>query len=336
MRRYTPIGISATVALLLATSGCERAPEPATVLVDPTSERAISNGRALGSESEPGVHAWRGIPFAEAPVGELRWRAPRPPATWRGDREFLTHGPACVQIATPIMSTGDVEPGSVTGSEDCLTLSVYAPATAENAVPTGPDRRPVMVWIHGGANLIGQNGHYDWSRFVAENDVVVFAVNYRLGPFGWFPTPGPGRERRSPRRLGQLRHPRSGASPRVGARQRRRLRRGRGERHDLWRVGRGPERHQPAPRAPGRGPVPPRHRTERWHLVDPRIRRRELDRRRRARPHLQLTRNSREVARRRRNRRRSRRGEGPRAGPVIDGDGPLPPRCQHRGRHGAP
>ena len=75
--------------------------------------------------------------------------------------------------------------GKNLGSEDCLQLSVYAPGFEPAAVPTANDRLPVMVWIHGGANITGKSATYDWGRFAAKHGVVVAAVNYRLGAFGW-------------------------------------------------------------------------------------------------------------------------------------------------------
>ena len=72
------------------------------------------------------------------------------------------------------------EPGLVIGSEDCLTLDIYAPASARNKA------LPVMVWIHGGGNVWGRSSAYDGSRLAVNEDVIVVVVQYRLGPFGWF------------------------------------------------------------------------------------------------------------------------------------------------------
>jgi len=127
---------------------------------------------------------WRGIPYAQAPVGELRWRAPRALAPWPGTLEALAPGAACVQFPSSLLS--DEDPSQPTGSEDCLTLNVFARPVSPSGIPGGAERRPVMVWIHGGANLTGESGVYDWSRFAVAHDTVVVALNYRLGLFGWF------------------------------------------------------------------------------------------------------------------------------------------------------
>ena len=148
----------------------------ATPAASPKTELTIAQGTLVGSTSEAGdVHAWRGIPFAKPPVGDLRWRAPRRPDAWEGTREALTSGSECMQAG------GD----PVLGSEDCLTLDVFAPA---GALAAG-DPLPVMFWIHGGGNTMGAGDQLDPSRLVAENRVVVVTINYRLGVFGWLSHP---------------------------------------------------------------------------------------------------------------------------------------------------
>jgi para-nitrobenzyl esterase len=136
---------------------------------------------SLGSVA--GTHAWHGIPFAQPPVGALRWRAPRAAEPWSDVREALADAPSCAQ-PEPVLG-GDANPDGSSGSEDCLYLNVFAPAFAPGAVPTGAARRPVLVWIHGGGNSIGDASLYDGGRFAAAHGVVLVAVQYRLGPFGW-------------------------------------------------------------------------------------------------------------------------------------------------------
>lgn len=147
----------------------------------------------VGFASEEGAHAWLGLPFAKPPVGDLRWRAPRPPDAWEGTREALAYGPPCVQFAGPFDDgDGPRKPGS---REDCLYLNVFAPRFAPGDVPGPGGRLPVMVWIHGGGNTIGDATLYDGSRLAASRDVVVVTVHYRLGVFGWLSHPalrGPG------------------------------------------------------------------------------------------------------------------------------------------------
>ena len=173
--------------LWLLVASCARAPEPALHTTDTATLRALPAGSVVGYADATGAHAWRGIPFAKPPVGELRWRAPRPLEPWNGSRVALQPGPPCVQYPMPFVeSNADVGPDGITGSEDCLTLNVFAPPFERAAVPGGAERLPVMVWIHGGANLMGESGTYDWSDFAVKQNVVVIATNYRLGLFGWF------------------------------------------------------------------------------------------------------------------------------------------------------
>ncbi len=140
----------------------------------------------MGLVASRGVHAWRGIPFAEPPVGPLRWRAPRPPEPWDGVREALAFGSACPQIALPGGGWDGAKGGEPTGDEDCLSVNVFAPAFAPDGVPRGRKRRPVFLWIHGGGNSIGDALVYDPSHLVRSHDVIVVTTQYRLGPFGWF------------------------------------------------------------------------------------------------------------------------------------------------------
>lgn len=118
--------------------------------------------------------AFRGIPYAAPPVGELRWKAPQDPEHWEGIREADEFGSSCPQAA------GDFGDGSL--NEDCLYLNVTTPQT--------DGRHPVMVWIHGGAFISGSGAEpgYDATRLVKE-DVVVVTLNYRLGALGFLPHP---------------------------------------------------------------------------------------------------------------------------------------------------
>jgi para-nitrobenzyl esterase len=139
----------------------------------------LDTGVVVGA-SEDGVSAFRGIPFAAPPVGPLRWAPPKPAAHWSGEREALKSGPPCVQPGKPgVPNEGGVEE---VGSEDCLTLQVFAPAGAKKA--------PVMVWLYGGGNTRGASslGPYDGSAF-AKDGVILVAVNYRLGALGFFAHP---------------------------------------------------------------------------------------------------------------------------------------------------
>lgn len=126
-----------------------------------------------------GVVCFLGVPYAEPPVGDLRFRAPKPLGTWAGVRPATGLGPQCVQNNPDLPAWLDPSPES----EDCLVLNVWAPA--ENAEPL-----PVMVWLHGGGFTYGSGGApvYDGARLAAQGDVVVVSVNHRLNVFGyaWF------------------------------------------------------------------------------------------------------------------------------------------------------
>ncbi len=135
----------------------------------------------VGGVSENGVLAFKGIPYAAPPVGDLRWRAPKPPAPWQGARAGGAFGPACIQIPGLSAENGG-DPGAL--SEDCLYLNVWTPKTGAAA------KLPVMVWIHGGAYIFGAGGLpiYDGSP-MAKKGAVVVTLNYRLAQLGFFAHP---------------------------------------------------------------------------------------------------------------------------------------------------
>ncbi|MDP6377088.1 MAG: carboxylesterase family protein [Pseudomonadales bacterium] len=141
-----------------------------------STERILDSGRVMGY-LDRGTLAWSGIPFAAPPLGELRWKAPRPVEPWSGIRHALTFDSPCVQAG---MTSG----GEMSGDEDCLYLNVWAPTEVGES-------HPVMFFIHGGGNHIGQGSTsiYHGARYVREHDVVVVTINYRLGPFGWYAHP---------------------------------------------------------------------------------------------------------------------------------------------------
>ena len=181
----TQRGIIAPAALLvLLAAGCAQKGRPPPV-ADPSSRRVTASGPVVGMQGGYGSHVWLGIPYAKPPLGELRWRAPQPAAAWTDTRVALALGSPCPQYTSPLWGVSGKE-GTIAGSEDCLYLNVYAPRVAEDAVPAGDRRWPVMVWIHGGGNSIGQGGAYEGGHLAAAEHVVVVTVNYRLGPFGWF------------------------------------------------------------------------------------------------------------------------------------------------------
>ncbi|XP_077999628.1 neuroligin-4, Y-linked-like [Glandiceps talaboti] len=119
------------------------------------------------------LDVYLGIPFAAPPVGDLRFAAPKQPDSWNFIRDALSFSPVCPQNS-----------GYYTESEDCLYLDVYTPYA--NKSPTS-SKLPVMVWIHGGCLEAGAGQEYDGS-ILAQNDVVVVTVNYRLGALGFLST----------------------------------------------------------------------------------------------------------------------------------------------------
>jgi len=131
--------------------------------------------------TSPEVRVFRGVPFAEAPVGDLRWRAPKPAAKWTGTRNVSEFGAICMQRRPNAAGIG-AEPRPM--SEDCLYLNIFT------AAKTAGDKLPVMVWIHGGALTAGAGSiaGYDGEQ-LARKGVVVVTINYRLGVFGFFAHP---------------------------------------------------------------------------------------------------------------------------------------------------
>ncbi len=139
-------------------------------------------------ESSPGVRAFKGIPFAAPPVGELRWAAPAPVAKWEGTRDASQFGNVCIQpdgaARGPRGLNIAVAPGSPPMSEDCLYLNVWTSAD------TATERLPVLVYFFGGAFTEGAGSIplYDGDA-LAQKGAVVVTMNYRLGPYGFFAHP---------------------------------------------------------------------------------------------------------------------------------------------------
>ncbi len=170
------------LALLSACAGAKPAPAPAPV-AEPASLRRVSSGEVIGYASG-GAYVWRAIPFAAPPVGDLRWRAPRPPLAWAGQRAALKPSPWCPQVLNALDGVPAKRYGEIVGQEDCLFLDIYAPAMPAGAAATA--RLPVMMWIHGGSNVWGRAEQYDASALAARQNVVVVVVQYRFGFLGWF------------------------------------------------------------------------------------------------------------------------------------------------------
>jgi para-nitrobenzyl esterase len=149
---------------------------PSGAQAQPTLRVMTNEGALVGQAGEGDVSLFLGVPYARPPVGDLRWRPPRP-IRWRGERAATAAGPACLQA--PL---GWNDRDAARSSEDCLYLDVSTPG-ADPAL-----RRPVMVWIHGGANWAG-SGDGTVRSSLARQGVVVVSVQYRLGVFGFLSHP---------------------------------------------------------------------------------------------------------------------------------------------------
>jgi para-nitrobenzyl esterase len=130
---------------------------------------------------EGGTTVFKGIPFAAPPLGDLRWRAPKPPVAWTGVRPADKFSPACVQVPIVFRELGM---DTVETSEDCLYLNVWTPAKSSK------DRLPVMVWIYGGGFSIGGTSIalYNGAN-LAKKGVVLVSVAYRVGALGFMAHP---------------------------------------------------------------------------------------------------------------------------------------------------
>jgi para-nitrobenzyl esterase len=147
----------------------------------------IDSGRITGAADETGVRSYKGIPFAGPPVGEHRWQPPLPVAAWDGVRDCTQFGATCPQLPYAAGSMYAQKPQPQ--SEDCLFLNVWTAAKKDD------ERRPVMVWIHGGALTRGSGSipPYDGASLARQGAVVV-TINYRLGPLGFFAHPALSKE----------------------------------------------------------------------------------------------------------------------------------------------
>lgn len=167
------LGVLATAAAFAQTPTAADKPVATKVTID---------AGVLVGEASDGVRVFRGVPFAKAPVGDLRWKAPEKPDAWPAERAAVAFEPGCPQPVNADQKTANG--GGVAGvqSEDCLYLNVYAPENAKNA--------PVVVWLYGGASFLGAGhlGSYNGTAN-AKNGVITIPINYRLGALGTFAHP---------------------------------------------------------------------------------------------------------------------------------------------------
>lgn len=150
--------------------GSTAATDPAVVKVDTGALKGIS---------EAGVLSWKGIPFAAPPVGELRWRAPQPAASWQGVRDASQYGNDCMQVPFP----SDAAPLGTPPNENCLYANVWRPVGNRSKLP-------VIFWIYGGGFVNGGASPPTYSGAeLAKQGVLFFSANYRVGRFGTFVHP---------------------------------------------------------------------------------------------------------------------------------------------------
>lgn len=126
-----------------------------------------------------GVLEWRGLPFAQPPVGDLRWKAPVPARGWDGVRDASQFGAACPQLARYGLT-------EASDNEDCLSLNVTVPLDAKGQPRKN---RPVLVWIHGGVFVGGSSSLYRLDMLARRGDIVVVSINYRIGALGFLAHP---------------------------------------------------------------------------------------------------------------------------------------------------
>ena len=140
-----------------------------------------SSGISIGYLNN-GVINWDDIPYAQPPIENLRWKAPREVKAnsniiKKRDNNF------CMQRTSSLGGSAQFSDKDISGTEDCLYLDIFAPSKKSTEL------LPVMFWIHGGGNTSGLKDLYDFTKLVKKHDVIVVRINYRLGPFGWFTHP---------------------------------------------------------------------------------------------------------------------------------------------------
>ena len=145
-------------------------------------DTGLIRGAVIGDDQE--INVFKGVPFAAPPVGDLRWKPPVAPLAHEGVLDCVTFGKSAIQEGMAgLGGMAGFDLGSET-SEDCLYLNIWAPENKPE------QKRPVMVWIHGGAYVMGSGSQsmYD-GQALAEQGVILVAINYRLGAFGFLSHP---------------------------------------------------------------------------------------------------------------------------------------------------
>ncbi|MBY8610514.1 carboxylesterase family protein [Burkholderia arboris] len=188
-----------TLALALPLGACVSStlvPSSTREAADPSpTQRSTRFGTVNGLDrtTTTGVYAWLGVPYAQPPIGALRWMPPVDPEAWAGVRTTQQFGHSCAQGGVYFSPAPNDAPyglavrdgfGKPVGSEDCLTLNIWSPATAHGPLP-------VIFFIHGGSNVSGYSADpiYDGQALAKKANAVVVTINYRLGILGWLDLP---------------------------------------------------------------------------------------------------------------------------------------------------
>lgn len=137
----------------------------------------INSGKLQGY-IDKSIEVFKGIPYAEPPIGDLRFNAPMSKKSWSGVLEATNFGPVAPQPPSPFTP----QPAPPQSEEGCLTLNIWTPGTDDK-------KRPVMLWIHGGSFKNGGSTNYDGRSLANRGDVVIVVINYRLGPLGFLYIP---------------------------------------------------------------------------------------------------------------------------------------------------
>jgi para-nitrobenzyl esterase len=165
--RLGAIGAMSFACILASTPASNAVELTAPVATTTGNYQGLKNFKQLPGDPASGVNVFLGIRYGQAPAGTLRWKPPQAPNPGQGSIVAGTIGHTCTQ-------------GRATDSEDCLFLNVYTPSTANSS-----SKLPVFIWIHGGALVNGAGSDYDPSVMVADNNIIVVAINYRLGSLGF-------------------------------------------------------------------------------------------------------------------------------------------------------
>ncbi|GAA5521787.1 carboxylesterase family protein [Aliifodinibius salicampi] len=175
-KRSSSTAVFIIFLLMLTASRSNAQSDKRSVLTQTT----IENGTIEGID-DSGIAIYKGIPFAQPPVGDLRWKPPANPEDWQGVREAKTFGPGCMQL--PVFS--DMNFRSEGFSEDCLYLNVWTPAKSVDK------NLPVLVYFYGGGFMAGDGSEprYGGGSMARNHGIVTVTVNYRLGVFGFMSHP---------------------------------------------------------------------------------------------------------------------------------------------------